>query len=62
MELIETKWKYWRMRIWSCCGFRWELLLSRKFPDRNNWAPVCSNCGSTMPTNIIKENIFLTIK
>lgn len=38
------KWKF-RLREWECCGQKWELLLSKKFPERENWNPICKICG-----------------
>jgi len=32
---------------WRCCGLLWELIPSRKYPDRYHWNPVCPKCGKT---------------
>jgi hypothetical protein len=34
-----------RCMQWECCGFLWQLLMSRLFPERNIWFPVCPKCG-----------------
>jgi len=41
------KWTF-KAKEWSCCGYTWQLLLSRRYPDRYNWNPVCPNCKSTI--------------
>lgn len=34
-----------RLRHWTCCGQVWELLLSRRYPERETWQPVCDKCN-----------------
>jgi hypothetical protein len=34
-----------RVREWNCCGHLWQLLLSRRFPERYVWKPTCPTCG-----------------
>lgn len=29
---------------WRCCGNLWQLLLSIRYPERQNWQPICPNC------------------
>lgn len=29
---------------WRCCGWLWELIPSRRFPERNDHQPVCPTC------------------
>ena len=36
----------WLLREWVCCGNLWQLLLSKRFPERYDWRPVCPNCGT----------------
>lgn len=31
-------------RTWKCCGLQWDLLLSRLYPKRYSWKPVCPIC------------------
>jgi len=38
------EWKYWWLREWKCCGHKWEILLSNKFPERETFKPVCPRC------------------
>lgn len=35
---------------WDCCGDKWELFLSSKFPERYDWAPTCGKCGAVGET------------
>jgi hypothetical protein len=35
-----------RCMQWECCGFLWQLIISRLFPERDVWFPVCPKCGS----------------
>ena len=42
------KWKDHRnreVREWRCCGMVWQLIMSRLYPDRYNWKPICPVCG-----------------
>jgi len=32
------------VKEWSCCGYIWQLFLSRRFPERFNWTPICPKC------------------
>ena len=36
-----------RMKIWHCCGGKWELLLARQYPEREKWTPICDECKNT---------------
>lgn len=30
---------------WDCCGNRWEIILTRRHPERDMFTPVCDTCG-----------------
>ena len=30
---------------WRCCNYVWQLLISRKFTNREEWKPICPICG-----------------
>ena len=42
------RWLDSRTKEWSCCGHTWQLMMSRYFPERNDWKPVCPTCGGTV--------------
>lgn len=55
------KLKYWKHKVkmkgrnytftvkeWNCCGHQWQLLLSKRYPDRYKWNPTCPDCKSTI--------------
>ena len=33
-----------KVREWECCGNLWQIILSKKFPERYKWRPTCPNC------------------
>lgn len=33
---------------WDCCGNRWELILTRLYPERDLFTPLCEGCGKTL--------------
>ncbi len=37
------QWTFTMIR-YQCHGHMWEVLLSRKWPERYNWRPVCPDC------------------
>jgi hypothetical protein len=48
--IVKDSWfqneKYrFRCREWFCCGHVWQLLLSRRYPEREVWKPTCPTCG-----------------
>jgi hypothetical protein len=45
MTQTERRYRAWLLREWRCCGERWQLLLSARYPWRYGWRPVCSTCG-----------------
>lgn len=45
MKLTISKFKFWVLKEWSCCDYLWQLLLSKKYPERYSWKPTCPNCG-----------------
>lgn len=45
----------WVMREWHCCGHVWQLLLSRRWPMRALWAPVCPDCGASLSAPIVRR-------
>ena len=47
MRLTESKYRHWMLRTWSCCGLRWELLMSKRFPNREDFAPTCPRCRNS---------------
>lgn len=40
-----NKYIKFNMMQWECCDELYELLLSRRFPDRYNRKPYCIHCG-----------------
>lgn len=36
-----------RIMVWECCGHIWQLMMSRLYPDRVDWAPECPSCRKT---------------
>ena len=48
MRYARLKHKHWTMREWRCCNHVWQLLLSRLYPERETWQPICPTCGGTM--------------
>lgn len=38
-----------RIAIWECCGSRHELMLSRNFPQREDYKFTCQHCGTKSP-------------
>lgn len=49
--------KQFRCMEWECCGRKWQLLLSRRYPERINFAPTCV-CGEVGKTS--KELVCAT--
>jgi hypothetical protein len=47
MTLKRSRFGYWELREWTCCGYLWQLLMSRRYPERYGWAPQCPRCGDT---------------
>ena len=45
MKRKTSRFKHWILRTWTCCGQKWEILLSKSFPERDKWAPKCPKCG-----------------
>lgn len=45
MTTRDSRWKFWVLREWECCGMEWQLLLSPRWPDRAQWNPTCPKCG-----------------
>ena len=45
MQLIQSKCNGFTLRQWTCCGNLWELYLSRRYPERYEWEPVCEECS-----------------
>lgn len=51
--MIRTHWKHkvkkytFTVREWRCCEHIWQLLLSKNYPERFNWNPVCPDCSRT---------------
>ena len=45
--------KHWTFTVkeWECCGHIWQLLLSKRYPERFNWMPVCPTCGEGNETD-----------
>lgn len=41
------RWKFW-LATWECCGLEWQLFLSRNFPGRESWGPICPTCGASL--------------
>ncbi len=35
----------WWCREWCCCGLKWQILLSPRYPEREWFFPTCSVCG-----------------
>lgn len=33
-------------REWECCGRKWELMMSKLYPKRYDFKPICPKCGS----------------
>jgi hypothetical protein len=33
---------------WDCCGNRWELILTRLHPEREDFTPRCESCGARL--------------
>lgn len=33
---------------WDCCGNRWEIILTRRHPERDMFQPLCGGCGKTL--------------
>jgi hypothetical protein len=29
---------------WDCCGNVWQLVMSKRFPERRKWRPECQIC------------------
>lgn len=42
-----TTFAHWTLITYECHGRRWEKLLSRKFPERLAWRPMCPVCGES---------------
>ena len=38
------QYRFWFVE-WSCCGHLWQLLLSKRYPERRTWVPTCPICG-----------------
>jgi hypothetical protein len=51
MEVMTIRHKHWFMRIWKCCGHTWELLLSKRYPERWTWTPICPDCNTKGTTH-----------
>jgi len=48
MTRTDERWHFWILRTWWCCGLRWELLLSKRYPERYKYkGPTCPRCGAT---------------
>lgn len=46
MKRTLRPWRGFVLETYECCGRRWELLLSRRFPERYGLpAPHCPTCG-----------------
>src|SRR5262245_7991102 len=51
MISTRTRWQHptqgWSFGLAThrCCGLQWEILLSRRYPDRER-TPVCPQCGA----------------
>lgn len=39
---------------WRCCGWLWELIPSRRYPERNDSKPKCPTCGKHPPRKWVK--------
>ena len=31
---------------WRCHGYLWQLIPSRRYPERNGFQPTCPECGA----------------
>lgn len=34
MTVREYRYRFWTVREFSCCGYTWQIILSRRFPER----------------------------
>ncbi len=59
INLAQSKFKHWLSREWTCshCGNLWQLLISPKFPERNDFKPRC-DCLHSLIDNALKEDLF----
>jgi hypothetical protein len=44
--MISRYLKEYRLIEWRCCGLIWQLIISKLFPKRNVWFPICPECGA----------------
>src|SRR5215207_7297188 len=62
MQITTLPWfgpRGWRLRTWQCakCESRWELLLTRQFPERNNWNPEHKCERKVMPNSKLPRRL-----
>jgi hypothetical protein len=43
---MTLQWLDKRTKEWGCCGLVWQLMMSRLYPERYGWSPVCPICKS----------------
>ncbi len=44
---------------WDCCGNRYELILSRLYPERYEYTPICEGCGQKLLPALLQYYVQL---
>jgi len=59
INLTQSKFKHWPLKEWTCshCNNNWQLLMSPKFPERDNFKPRC-DCLHSLIDEALKEDLF----